>query len=132
MATHSVTHDGLDRVVDGYSSAKRTLPSFARNSPWWLFLIVVLAVIAASAVTRTWVQSIEGAAANEWLGVRVTFVLLVVGITVLLSTVASYLASASAKWRASWRAARDDQRLVELAKWDHRLAQEIRFFRSRD
>ena len=132
MATHRVTHDGLDRVVEGYSNAKRTLPRFARNSPWWLFLIVLFAVIAASAVTRSWVHSMDGAAADEWLGIRVTFVLLVVGITVLLSTVASYLGNASAKWRASWRAARDDQRLVELAKWDHRLAQEIRFFRSRD
>jgi uncharacterized membrane protein len=132
MSTKRVSHDGLDRVVDGFSNVKTSLPRLYRNGPIRLFLIVTLAVAAATVTTGLWVQSIDGANADDWLAARLLFVVLVLGITWLLSALAAKVSMGFAGWATAWRAAREDERLVELAKSDYRLADEIRVFRSRN
>jgi uncharacterized membrane protein len=130
MSTNRVSHDGLDRVVDGFSNVKTSLPRLYRNGPIRLFLIVALAV--ATVTTGLWVRSIDGADADDWLAARLLFVVLVLGITWMLSALAAKVSFGFAGWATAWRAAREDERLVELAKSDYRLADEIRVFRSRN
>lgn len=132
MSSHSVSHDGLDRVVDGFQAARSIVPRLYQAGPLRLFAIVTFSVAAATAVTGLWVRSIDGADTDDWVGARLLFVLLVMGLSFVLNALSGRMSLRLADWRAARRAARDDERLMQLSKWDYRMADEIRVLRSRD
>ncbi len=132
MSTYSETHDGLERVLTGYSSLTQALARSDRHGALQVFAIVGLATAVAAALTAWLVAPIEGEIAYQWIG---AWTLAVLAMLVFLRATAAlfdWLPPAWAKFKLAYRYRLEDERLFELARWDHRLRDEIQAIRSRD
>jgi hypothetical protein len=132
MSTYSNTHDGVERIISGMQTISSSFARDERNAAPQIFVVVGLLTAAAAALTAWWVAPIEGGIAYQWIGVWTLAVLGVLALTRIAYATLSNAPQILSGWAKAYRARRDDERLMELAKWDHRLADEIRVIRWRN
>jgi apolipoprotein N-acyltransferase len=132
MSTYSETHDGLERVLTGYTSLSQALARNDRQSAVQVFAIVGLATAVAAGLTAWWVAPIEGEIAYQWIGAWTLAVLAMLVAFRTASALVAWFPPAFTRFRLAYRNRIEDERLFELARWDHRLREEIQAIRSRD
>ncbi len=132
MSTYSETHDGLERVLTGYTSLSRALARDDRQNALQIFAIVGLATAVAAGLTAWWVAPIEGEIAYQWIGAWTLAVLAMLVVLRAAVALAAWFPPAFARFKQAYRNRIEDERLFELAQWDHRLREEIQAIRSRD
>ncbi len=86
MSTHSETHDGLERVLTGFSSLSRAVSRSNQENSLQVFAFVGLTTSVAAALTAVWVAPIEGEIAYQWIG---AWTLAVLGMLLVLRTASS-------------------------------------------
>lgn len=132
MSSYSHTHDGVERVISGMQSISNSFKRNERNAAPQVFVVVGLLTAAVAAVTAWWVAPIEGGIAYQWIGAWTLAVLAVLAVIRITHETVGSLPLILSGWAKAYRARRDDERLLELAQWDHRLADEIRAVRWRN
>ena len=132
MSTYSETHDGLERVLTGFSSLSHALSRSNKQGSLQVFAIVGLSTSVAAALTAWWVAPIEGEIAYQWIGAWTLAVLAMLFVIRAASAVFAWAPPAWTHLKQAYHARVQDERLYELAQRDHRLRDEIHAIRSRD